>query len=137
MFNGIDGIFLAHLCLINATVIHNTFREIAITGTINVQIINTSVRVPHDSEVPIIEAYISSSSHTLIINSYFSGIGAAPNAAGSTDPTSHPAVTVLSSSSLYVSGCNFTENSISAVKAYASNITAAGDLTFSNNRAMV
>ena len=42
---------------------------------------------------------------------------------------------MLHDSSLYISKCNFTNNSISAVKAYASNITSAGDLILSNNRA--
>ena len=141
MFNDNDSIIMIqprNAYIINATVMQNAYNGIAMTDALNVHIINTSMHVTQDSEVSIIMGYISitSSSQTKIFNTSFTGIGAAPNAAGSADPNSHPAIIALYDSSLYISNCNFTENSISAVKAYASNITAAGDLIFSNNRAM-
>ena len=92
--------------------------------------------IVQDGEVQIIDAniVISSSSHIEMINGSFTGFDSL--SAASSDPVNHPAVFVLYDSSLYVSGCNFTDNSISAVKAYTSNITASGDLIFSSNRAM-
>ena len=52
------------------------------------------------------------------------------------DSTSLPAVIVLYYSSVHVARCNVTENNVSAVKAYSSNITAYGDVMISNNRAI-
>ena len=78
---------------------------------------------------------ILSSTHTLIYNTSFSHIYS-PSAASTADPTSLPAVIVLYGSTLHVSGCEFTGNNISAVKALASNITVSGNLTFSSNRAL-
>ena len=88
------------------------------------------MHVAQESEVTVTKGYdvLGSSSNITICNSSFTGTGAVPNAASSADPTTHPAVTVLYGSSLCVSGCNFTGNDISTIKAYASNITAAGDL---------
>ena len=139
MFNGKDGIVMIQphkTSIVNATVMHNAYSGITMTGAINIHIINTSTHVIKNSKVPILGYIsISSSSQTRIFNSSFTGIGAAPNAANNADTTSHPAVIVLYDSALYVSGCNFSGNSVSAVKAYASNITTAGDLIFSNNTA--
>jgi len=141
MFNDNDGIVMIqphNAYIINATVMQSTYNGITMNDAINVHIINARMHVTQDTGVSIIMGYISitSSSQIKIFNTSFTGIGAAPNAAGGADPTTHPAIIVLYDSSLYISNCNFTENSISAVKAYASNITAAGDLIFSNNRAM-
>ena len=58
-----------------------------------------------------------------------------PSIFSTTDPTSLPTVILLSHSTLHVSGCNFTGNSISAVRAHSSNITVSGTVTFSNNTA--
>ena len=51
--------------------------------------------------------------------------------------TSQPSVIALQDSSLNLSGCTFTGNRISAIKAIASNITLSGNLTFSNNSAYI
>ena len=116
---------------------HNSQNRITLLKTTNVHFINTSVPVMQSGGVSIEVGYflLLSSSSTHIINSSFTGFVAAPNAVSSADPTTHPTVIVLYDSSLYISECNFTGNSISAVKAYASSITAAGDLILSNNRA--
>jgi len=137
MFNGKDGINMIqthNTSIINATVIHNSYSGITMVEAINSSIVNISMQ---GSEMSIIMEYISisSSSHTSIFNSSFTGIGTVPNAASASDPTSHPAVIALYDSSLNVSGCAFIGNSVSAVKAYASNITAAGHLIFCSNRA--
>ena len=141
MYNGKYGIIMMeshNINIINATVVYNAFCAITMTNSINISIINTNMHITHDSEASLVMEYtlITSSSTTTLRNSSFTGIGAASNAASSADPTTHPGVIVLYQSSLYVSGCNFTENSISAVKAYASTITATGDLIFSNNTAI-
>ena len=75
---------------------------------------------------------IASSKNTLIYNTSFTDI-TAQSTSSTEDPTSLPAVIVLYQSTLLVSGCNFTRNHISAIGAYASNITVSGDLMFSNN----
>ena len=140
IFNGNDSIYmfqLQNIDIVNATVMHNSHNMITLLKTTNVHFINTSVPVMQSGGVSIEVGYILilSSSSTIIINSSFTGFVAAPNVASSADPTTHPAVIVLYDSSLYISKCNFTGNNISAVKAYASNITSAGDLILSNNRA--
>ena len=48
------------------------------------------------------------------------------------NPASLPAVIFLYWSMLLVNGCDFTRNSISALAAYASNITVSGDLIFTS-----
>ena len=57
--------------------------------------------------------------------------------ASSGEVTSQPAVIVLYDSTLNLSGCIFTGNRISAIRAIASNITLSGNLTFSNNSAYI
>ena len=78
---------------------------------------------------------ILSSTNTLIYNTSFTDISF-PSASTTVDPTSLPAVIFLNSkSTLHVSRCMFTGNSISALKAHSSNITVSGTVTFSNNTA--
>ena len=57
--------------------------------------------------------------------------------ASSGEVISQPAVIVSYHSTLHLSGCTFTGNRISAIKAIASNITLSGNLTFSNNSAYI
>ena len=74
--------------------------------------------------------------NTVIYNTSFTDVSA--QSLYSTSPTylaSPPTVIVLYQSTLLVSECDFTRNNISAVVAYASNITMSGGLTFSNNTA--
>ena len=58
-----------------------------------------------------------------------------PSMFSTTDPKNLPTVILLYHSTLHISGCNFTGNSISAVRAHSSNVTVSGTVTFSNNTA--
>ena len=139
LFNGKYGITIIecrNTSIINATVRHNTYGGIIMATSVNILIINIQLSKESERSITVGYIVIISSLNTTISNSSFAGIGAAPNAAGGADPTSHPAVLVLLYSKLYISACKFTENSISAVKAHESSITAAGDLIFSSNTAM-
>ena len=79
---------------------------------------------------------VESSTNTLMYNSSFTGNDLVFESILSTEnPTNLPSVIVLLHSPLLVSGCDSTRNSISAIAAYASNITVSGDLMFSNNKA--
>ena len=74
--------------------------------------------------------------NTVIYNTSFTDVSAQSLYSTSTTYVkSPPAVIVLYQSMLLVSECDFTRNNISAVAAYASNITVSGGLTFSNNTA--
>ena len=74
------------------------------------------------------------STYTLISNSSFTDISTS-SSASTTIPNSLPAVVELYHSTLRFSECQFIRNNVSAVRAYASNITLFGDLIFSDNRA--
>ena len=78
---------------------------------------------------------IVSSTTTLIYNTSFTDVSA-QSTSSTANPTSLPAVIVLHQSTLLVSDCDFTRNNISAIGAYASNITMSGDLMFFNNKAL-
>ena len=80
------------------------------------------------------EVVIVSSKHIQIFNTSFTDVPA-QSAYSTEDPASLPAVIILYSSTLHLSGCDFRRNNISAIKAYDSIITVSGDLTFSDNRA--
>ena len=99
------------------------------TATHNGRYISTRIGV-FDGQV-----IIMSSSSMLIYNTSFTDVSA-QSTSSTEDPTSLPAVIVVYQSTLHVSGCAFTRNIISAIVAYASNITVSSDLTFSNNRAL-
>ena len=116
--NGYFGMFLLYTNrtrMINVTAVHNGHGGIQLHFTINTNITKSSLM--HNGwrrEV------------TTLSGDFFSAA----------DSTSLPAVVVLYYSSLHVSGCIVKRNNISAVKAYASNITASGDLSISDNRAI-
>ena len=74
--------------------------------------------------------------NTVIYNTSFTDVSAQCLYSPSTTlPGSLPAVIALYRSMLVVSDCDFTRNNVSALAAYASNITVSGGLTFSNNTA--
>jgi len=75
------------------------------------------------------------STYTHISNSFFTDISTS-SSANTAIPSSLPAVIELYHSTLHFSECQFIRNNVSAVRAYASNITLSGDLIFSDNTAM-
>ena len=74
------------------------------------------------------------STYTHLSNSSFTDISTSSSASAAI-PNNLPAVVELYHSTLYFSECQFIRNNVSAVRAYASNITLSGDLIFSDNRA--
>ena len=74
------------------------------------------------------------SAYTHISSSSFTDISTS-SSANTAIPNSLPAVVELYHSTLHFSECQFIRNNVSAVRAYASNITLSGDLIFSDNRA--
>ena len=116
--NGRNGIFLFsgnNTCMTNTTATQNAMAY---------------SNVIYYGQIAIVD-----STATLLYNTSFTD-ASAQTVSGTEDPTSLPAVIVLHHSTLLVSGCEFTRNSISAMAAYASNITVSGDLTFYNNTAV-
>ena len=77
---------------------------------------------------------IITSERIIIYNTSFSDI-CSPSVSSTADPTNLPAIILLYTSRLHVSGCNFTGNSISAMRAHDSIIEVSGTVTFSNNTA--
>ena len=75
------------------------------------------------------------STYTHISNSSFTDISTS-SSANTAIPNGLPAVVELYHSTLHFSECQFRRNNVSAVRAYASNITLSGDLIFSDNTAI-
>lgn len=74
------------------------------------------------------------STGTLLNNSPFTDISASIFS-NSADPTKLAAVFTLYKSNLHIRDCSFMRNNISAIKAFASNVSVSSNLTISSNRA--
>ena len=159
-----DGIYVANttnVSIINTNVTSNGNHGIGLINTVRISILTTTVMynmyagvLSHQTtDTSIINLAVISNGNEGIILHYANNAHIANvllmhngwkrevttrdgNVLSTADPTSLPAVIVLYSSSLRVGGCNITNNSVSAVNAYASNITAYGDTVISNNRAI-
>ena len=124
----------------NTTATHNGWGGIYLSASNNTHMIKTTAAHNrnniYDSNIGVFDGQvvIASSTTTFIYNTSFADV-TAQSTSSTEDSTSLPAVIVLYQSTLLVSGCNFTRNHISAIGAYASNITVSGDLMFSNNKA--
>ena len=82
---------------------------------------------------------ITAHNTTNIVLNYtrFSNMDAPSTASSASEPTSLPAVISLYSSTLNITDCNFTRNSISSIKTIGSNITLSGEVLFHNNTAFL
>ena len=80
------------------------------------------------------QIFIVNSPMVLIYETSFTDVPA-QSISTAADPTTLPAVIGLYMSTLLITGCHFTRNNVSAVRAYASDIIVSGDLTFSSNKA--
>ena len=137
--NGNNGMFLQNMTnthITNITATHNGGEGLFFYNMINTYI--TAITASHNGQYYEIltfqgEVTVQSSVHTLIYNTSLVDISASIAATGA-DSTKLPVIIALHRSSLYVSGCHFMRNNISAIKAWASNITVSGDLIFSSNR---
>ena len=137
------GMYLDHMDntdIIDTIASHNGNNGLLLGRLSNTCITNTTVTqnraAAHYYAVLNGEITIFSSVHTLIYNSSFTNINTT-SAANTAELTSLPAIIVLYNSSLHIRGGDFTGNNVSAVKAFMSNITVIGNVTFSNNRATV
>ena len=138
--NDYHGIALIHTIrssILNTTVMKNMYGGIFSHETTDARIYDLSV-VSNGNEGIIL--YFANEAH--IANVYLKHNGwrrevttASGDILTTADPTSLPAVIVLYSSSIYVTGCNVTGNNVSAVNAHASSITVNGDLAISDNKA--
>ena len=131
---------MKHTNISNAIALHNDraevyLRKMKFTNIINLTAMHNSegsrkVYVNGQSEIA-----IHSSTHTHISNSSFTD-SRLSSIASTAAPNSVPAVIEVYYSNLFFSECQFVRNSVSAVRAYASNITLSGDLVFSGNKAI-
>ena len=132
--NGLSSFNMSNTHITNATTSHNGFAGIYFFRMNNTHITKTTVTHNQKNTNPNSlmccgQIVIISSTYTLIYHSSFTNVSAPSTA------ISLPAVIVLYKSTLHISDCDFTRNHVSAVRAYASNITVSGDVTFSSNRA--
>ena len=140
LHNELDGMVLKDMNTTHITNIfaaHNFLQGVYLELLNDVYMTKTTATYNgiHISEDNLGQIVIRSSTNTLIYNTSFTDISS-PSISATADPTSLPAVILLySTSTLHVSGCNFTGNSISALRAQSSNITVSGTVTFSNNTA--
>ena len=141
--NGWVGVYLRNMTsthITNLTAMHNRWvgvylRNMTSTHITNLTAMHNSkksrkVYVNGQSEIA-----IYSSSYTHISNSSFTD-SRLSSIASTAAPDSIPAVVEVYYSSLFFSECQFVRNLVSAVRAYASNITLSGDLVFSGNKAI-
>ena len=137
-YNGGNGMILLEMNnthITNTIAIHNSYQGMYLLNANNTHM--TKITATHNVRIHVyIEAYngqivIENSMNIVIYNTSFTDQSTFITAT----PTSLPAVIELFKSVLFVSGCDFTRNNISALAAYASNITVSGDLTFTNNTA--
>ena len=142
--NGFYGMSLEHMRnthIANTVAKHNDWAGMSLltcrstfmtrtNATHNGNVLNSHVGV-FDGQI-----VIASSVSTLIYNTSFSDVST-QSTTSAEDSTSPPAVIAVYQSALCVTHCDFTRNVISAIGAYASNITVSGDLTFSNNKAFI
>ena len=66
----------------------------------------------------------------------FSGMSSSSEMSSFIDPTSYPVIVELLNSSATVHNCSIIRNTISFIKAFDSQITFSGEITFSHNRAL-
>ena len=136
-YNGEYGMHLYHTNnthITNTIAMHHTVLGIYLWYTHNTHM--TKITAKHNAQVVYVGEYngqvvIDKSINVVIYNTSFTDQSTFISAT----PTTLPAVIVLFKSTLLVNGCDFTRNNISALVAYASNITVSGDLTFTNNTA--
>ena len=164
MYNGFNGIYLQNttkINIINTTAQYNGYSGMNLMNTTRSSIINaTAVYNDHNgiflwnnSRISMINTIVTNNGyggillyHTIRINITKSSLidngwrredtTLSGDSFSAADSTSLPAVITLYYSSLHISQSNATRNNISVVKAYASNITASGDIIISNNRAI-
>ena len=139
--NGRHGMALVNtirVSILNTTVVYNMCGGIFSQQTMDIGVTNVTV-VGNGNEGIVLysakEAHITNVflTHNGWRREITTGSG---DVLSTADPTTLPAVIVLYSSSLHVNGCNITSNNVSAVNAYASNITAYSDVEISNNKAI-
>ena len=142
-YNDVDGMGLFYMNnthITNTTVTQNNVSGIFLFKNNNTYMTKTTATL-NGCFLPNIEDFpgqvvMFNSINTVIYNTSFTDVSAQCLYSTSTIfPKSPPAVIVLYQSTLLVSECDFTRNNISALAAYASNITVSGGLTFSNNTA--
>ena len=105
-------------------ILNSVFSDIEMRNTANTYITNTT---------SLITAY--NTINIILNDTLFSNMDAPSTASSTSEPTSLPAVISLYSSTLNITDCNFTRNSISSIKTIGSNITMSGQVLFHNNTA--
>ena len=137
---GMELKVMKHTSIFNAIASHNGWVGVDLRNMTSTHIINltathnseksTKLWVNGQSEISIYSSTYTHISNSSFTDSKLSGI------AITTAPNSIPAVIEVYYSNLFFSECQFVRNSVSAVRAYASNITMSGDLVFSGNKAI-
>ena len=130
-----NGVFLDtmnYTYVSSTTSMHNLENGMVFYNTKHTYITNTTAHyngVGYQAEITF---YLST--YILLFNNNITDISAPPfpNAA---DPTKLRAVFALYKSNLRIKKCYFMRNNISAIKAFASNVSVSGNLTISGNRA--
>ena len=98
--------------------------DIEMRNTVNTYITNTT---------SLITAY--NTKNIVLNDTLFSNMDAPSTASSTSEPASLPAVISLYSSTLNITDCTFTRNSISSIKTIGSNVTMSGKVLFHNNTA--
>ena len=127
-YNGNHGLIDAYsknTTLTHSNFIHNVGSDISLIQCTNVSIRKTvaSIIVHMSKDIYFEEAI-------------FSGLSSSCTTCSTADPTSQPAIMELYNSNVTVCNCNFTKNTVSAIKAIGSNVTFCGELKFTHNRAL-
>ena len=113
------------ITIIDSHFVYNNETDIGVMFGRDVHIVTTAASL------------IARQSHILWEETIFSAMSSPYGVGSSTDPTSLPAIVELYKSSATVRNCSIIRNSISFIKAFESNVTFSGELTFCHNRALV
>ena len=139
-----EVIYISH-CTITHILYHNTGNTMYIISSTDTHIVN-SVLSEHShiemrntantyitNTTSLITAY--NTTNIVLNGTLFSNMDAPSTASSISEPSSLPAVISLYGSTLNITDCTFTRNTISSIKSISSKVTISGKVLFHNNTA--
>ena len=122
---GLIGAYSKNTTLTDSNFIHNVGADISL-----IQCTKFSIRRTVASII------VHMSKDIYFEEAIFSGLSSSCTTCSTADPTSQQAIMELYNSNVTVCNCSFTKNTVSAIKAIGCDVTFAGELKFSCNRAL-
>ena len=131
-YNGLRLTSCVHTLVACAYAVHNQNEGITLIFTSNTAMRNISVISSKYSGISLL-----SQSQFQLEDSVFSDVVPLSSPSDAAGFQTVPAIIEAINSTLIVTNCNFTRNSITSIRAVGSNITVQGDIIFADNQALV